>query len=102
MKSMYIIAAMFFLSAFSSPPKSIYEINFKTVDGVKVSMRQLQGKKIMIILLPVDQKDSSYMSQLKNFYAKHKNEVAIIGVLSIEQGYKDENKANAKKLIDGN
>lgn len=102
MKSIFVIAAMFLLSAFSSPPKSIYEISFKTIDGIKVNMRQLQGRKIMVILLPVDQKDTSYMTQLRTFYAKHKNDVAIIGVLSIEHGYKDEEKRSVKSLIDGN
>lgn len=92
----FIAITALLLFSFGMPSKSIYEISFKNIDGVKVDMKQYLRKKILITLIPMDQKEATYLNQLSDFYSKYKNQITIIGIPSVEHGYK-ENKRSALK-----
>lgn len=81
-----------------SPPESIYNISFNDINGNAVNMNQFHGKKILIMTIPVNQADTAVLNQLTGFQNKYKDSISVIGILSVEDGYKDENKAAVKAL----
>jgi glutathione peroxidase len=85
------------LFSFFLLPKSIYSIPFNNMDNQKVNLFQYNGKKIIFITLTGKEADST-LGQLAAFSITYKNSAAIIGVLSIEDGYDEANKKSLKVL----
>jgi len=70
-----------------------YDIEFNTAEGVPKKMSDWQGKKIMVVLLPVTENadNSIFLTQLDSLSRNTMNPVTVIGVPSIEDGYNSTN-----------
>lgn len=77
---------------------SIYEISFIKIEGGEQQMSAFQGKKILIVTLPIQQTASSdsLLYSLDSLNTLHSSNLVIIGVPSIEDGYTDALKDNLK------
>lgn len=82
------IASIFVFLVFfiSAKTQSIYDLNFKSISGDSISIKQFAGKKTMFIIVPLNKQDSVY-DQLHTFKQRYKDSVNIIGIVSIDDGY---------------
>lgn len=68
---------------------SIYDYSFPKIEGGTQNMSSFQGKRILIITLPIVQNASadSMLYSLDTLAAAHINNLSVIGVPSYEDGY---------------
>lgn len=97
-KLSFIISAFLLLSNIN-PPKYIYGIKFKDIDGNQTDLLRYRGEKVMVIILSGQEKDSVWLNQLTPFYQRYKDSIGIVAIPSIEDGYTDVNKAIVKRLF---
>jgi glutathione peroxidase-family protein len=95
MKYLRMVSVCILLLAFMPPPKSIYGIQLKDIDGTKIELVKYRGKKMVFIILSGREKDSAF-NEMSAFCARYKDSTAIFGVLSIEDGYTNANKESIK------
>lgn len=86
------------LLAFLQPPKSIYSLPLKDIDGTPIELVKLRGKKMVFIVLSGNEKDSA-VSELSAFCTRYKDSTAIFGMLSIEEGYNNANKESIRSVF---
>ena len=96
--AVFVCLSLSAIYSFALPPKSIYRIRFKDIDGNVVNMNSYRGKKLMVVTIPYNETDTAALNQLTRFYQKYRDSINIIGVLSIEDGYRDRDK-NAVRSI---
>ena len=75
---------------------NIYDFSITKMDGSTESLRDFQGKKMVIIILPVTKTtdDSLYLDSLSALGSRHADSLQMIGVLSYEDGYFDDSLYN--------
>jgi glutathione peroxidase-family protein len=68
---------------------SIYDYSFPKIEGGTQSMTTFQGKRILIVTLPIQQNASadSILYSLDTLAAAHTNNLSVIAVPSYEDGY---------------
>lgn len=68
---------------------SIYTIHITTIDGQDKSMQDFQGKKILIVVVPVTKTshDSAFLRTIDTISKVYAQGIAVIGVPSFEDGY---------------
>ena len=93
-----VISAAFLLS-YLNPPKYIYGIPFKDIDGKPASLLPYRGMKMMVIIVSGLEQDSGWLNRLAPFYQQYKDSIGIVAIPSIEDGYSDGNKATVKRLF---
>jgi len=90
-----ILKAILAITIFSgiSFSSSLYNIQITTMDGLNKPMSDFQGKKLLVIVLPVNRTaaDSLYLSAVDLLSKRYKDSVNIIGVPAYEYGYQDAN-----------
>lgn len=88
--------------AVGQEPETVYHLRFRDIDGAVVNMNQYRGKKILVMTMSAGgTADTALASQLNAFYKKYGDSVAVIGVFSIEDGYKSTEKSRLKsKYLD--
>lgn len=97
MKYFVSITLFFFQFLFTD---NLYDITIKTVDGNTIELRQFKGKKILILLLsPSSQDKVVSVNDVKKLNAKYQNSLVIIGISSIEAGFKAQDADKLKKLF---
>jgi glutathione peroxidase-family protein len=84
-----------------------YNNQITTHQGQVFSLGQFKGKKILIIVLPVSEtvSNSSILSVLDSFNSQYENQIIIIGIPSIDEGYTSDSSAvinNWYQKIGGN
>lgn len=86
-KIILIISGFFLLSMTSS--ESIYTHSVTTIEGQFRSIGDYQGKKLLIITLPIQQNASndSLLGSIDSIRAVHAASLVVIGVPSYEDGY---------------
>ena len=95
----------FFIFLFSvvctlSYAQSIYSISLKNIDGDSVSLEQYSGKKVLFIVLPLNNTDSLF-SQITRFQSRYGDSLRVIGLLSREDGYQEAHKPAVKAMYAG-
>ena len=87
------------LACFSHEGKSqrLMEQTVATFAGSMVKMSDFGGRRLLVIILPVDPADSIFQ-QVKSFCVTHKDSVQVIGVLSEEDGASVANSVNITKM----
>lgn len=95
MKSIIIVAAIFLLS-FALPPKGIYTIKIKDIDGSVTELAKYHGRKMVFIILSGSEPDS-VLNDLASFCSSYKGSATMIGILSMEDGYTEANKTSIKQ-----
>lgn len=88
------IAAITFLLSFAFPPKGIYDIKIKDINGEMKALSNYYKEKMVFIILSGKEADSA-LSTLSAFCTKYKDSAAVFGILSIEDGYSEA----SKKLV---
>lgn len=86
-KILLIISCSFLLSMTCT--ESIYTHSIVTIEGQMKPMTELQGKKILVITLPIQQNASSdsLLNALEALQVAHAGSLIVIGVPSYEDGY---------------
>jgi glutathione peroxidase-family protein len=74
----------------------LYSIHFTTIDDEDRSMQEFNGKKIMIVILPVTQTtdDSLFLRSVVRASENYGDKISIIGVPSFEDGFNTEDSNN--------
>jgi glutathione peroxidase len=93
-----IVTAAAFLFSFSLPPKSIYTVRMKDIDGRVIELEKFRGKKMVFIILSGKETDSA-INDLSSFNSKYKDSTIVIGVLSAEDGFVEADKDSVKKVF---
>jgi glutathione peroxidase len=68
---------------------SIYTIHIITINGQDKLMQDFQGKKILIVVIPVTKtaNDSAFLRTIDTVSRNYAQQISVIGVPSIEDGY---------------
>jgi glutathione peroxidase len=70
---------LIFLSLFLTPPHSIYDFKFKTIDGKEVKLSSFKGKKILIVNTASKCGFTPQYEDLEKLHQQYGNEVVLIG-----------------------
>jgi glutathione peroxidase-family protein len=83
------------LTAKAQPTDSL---TFNTIDGDSINLNQFAGKKVMLILLPIDtlEADSLFLVHIDSVARVYADSIEFIGVPSYEEGYQDSLLASIK------
>jgi glutathione peroxidase len=98
MKKLIVIAASFFLLSWGST-ESIYTHSVTTIEGVNKPLTAYQGKKMLIITLPMEQNNynDSLLHALDSMNTAYNGSLTIIAVPSYEDGYNTSIKESLKQ-----
>ncbi|OQP46233.1 hypothetical protein A4H97_31210 [Niastella yeongjuensis] len=95
MKHFFSLIALTVLLSFS-PSGDIYSVAVKALDGNSLDLNQYKGKKVLFVVLSLSAEDTTVRaSQLAELQDKYRSTLVIVGVPSIEAGFKT---ADADKL----
>ena len=88
MKLLLVLVSSFFISS-SYCQQSFYGLTVTTINGKQHTMKEYQGKKIWIVILPATQSasDKAYLSRIDSVGMVHKEQFTTIVVPSFEDGY---------------
>lgn len=88
MLRLILITICFFLTSMACV-ESIYTHSVKTIEGISKPLTNYQGKKILVITLPVQQNsfNDSLLYSLDSLGVAHSSSLIIIAVPSYEDGY---------------
>jgi glutathione peroxidase len=85
------VSAGLFLFSFILPPKGIYIIKPKNIDGGIIELSKYFRKKMVFVVVSGNETDA-IQNELSSFCQKYKDSCQVIGVLSIEDGYTEASK----------
>ena len=87
------------LIAFTAIYGGFYDNHITTIEGSDLSLQNLQGKTIMIVLLPVTktQQDIFALQRIDSLSRAYSDRITFIGVPSYEYGYTDNALLNTKQ-----
>ncbi|MGN6645497.1 MAG: hypothetical protein ACTHJT_03110 [Cytophaga sp.] len=79
---------------------NFYSLNIKTIDGKKIDLNSYKDRKILFIILPLNNNDSSIaiINALSIFRNKYRSKIEVIGIPSIEEGFKIGDEKKLKKI----
>jgi len=101
MKYLLTLALLTTLTAFQAP-ESFYSMEINNLEGRKMSLKDFQGKKILIVILPVAATDTTIsIEELSVLQKKYINSLVVIGVLAEETGYSPKEEKGIKNLYRG-
>jgi glutathione peroxidase-family protein len=71
------------------PPSGLYSLHFTTLEGNNKSMQDFQGKKLLVLVLPVTNSsaDSTFLHRVDSFSRRYADSVTFVGVPAQEFGY---------------
>jgi len=80
---------LFFIGLMSSFSGGIYDLNLVSLDGTSLALSQFQGRKLMIVVLPVTRlrKDSVQLQLLDSVSRQYSAQLTVLGVPSYENGF---------------
>jgi len=85
LKAIFLIIS---LSLYSS----VYDITISTLEGSTKPMSDFQGKRLLIIILPITKNpaDSSFLRIIDTLSRRYNNQIRFMGVPSFDDGYHNE------------
>ncbi|MFT3908295.1 MAG: hypothetical protein QM737_02630 [Ferruginibacter sp.] len=98
-KNSLVILLSLFLT-FPTLGQSIHNLSFTNIDGANVSLNTYAGKKVLFIIAPISISDSVKLDELKSFQLRYGDSVAIIGIMSIENGFSSANSSTIKSMYE--
>lgn len=87
MKKKILLIAVLIVLTKSMEAQNIHTLSPGSINGNPINFSQFTGNKIMVILIPFNRDDSVY-KQLISFRDQYKDKISIIGIPSVEDGYK--------------
>jgi len=98
MKYFFSLIVLTVLFSFS-PSDDIYNVAVKSLDGNNIDLNQYKGKKILFVVLPLSAEDTTInVKQLAQLQDKYRGTLVVVGVPSIEAGFKTHNADKVKML----
>lgn len=88
MKKIAFLNIVFTTIVSTSLAQKFSDLTFKDAQGETISLGNYSGKKIMFYILPLNASDPAY-GDLLAFKSRYLDTVAIIGILSIEDGFQN-------------
>ena len=80
----------------------LYGITIRNIDGNAIQLSQYRGKKLLFILLPVSAGDTTVaISDIARLQTTYQGSLVVIGIPSVEAGYKAEDADKLKKTYRG-
>lgn len=77
----------------------IYKITLRTIDGKRVDLASFKGKKMLFIICPTSSTDTVITTQeLIELQTRYENNLAVIGIVSEEAGYKGTDGLKVKNM----
>jgi glutathione peroxidase len=99
MKKLLILLFVSGVFSIIASGQSVYDLSFTNIDGGSVSLSTYEGKRILFIIAPVSAADSLRLDEIKTFQQRYgKDTLAIIGIMSNEDGYSAGNNTAIKNL----
>lgn len=97
MKPILLSLILFFLSG--PFQESIYDFNITSLEGENISLGSARGKKIMIVVLPVNETTGNtiFLAQLDSISRAHGENAVLIAVPSYEEGFSNDIRNNVKE-----
>jgi len=91
---------LFSLMLCLSQADDFYGIPLKNLDGNKIELASFRGKKVLFILLPMSDQDTAVrISDISHLQTTYQKTLVIIGVPSVEAGYKSGDANKWKKTF---
>ncbi len=86
-----IYISQFVIFSFWANAQSIPNSSMQTIEGDNIQLSMYQGKKLLVIVLPVSHSidDSLMLLNIESAFSQYKDSIAFIGVPSYEDGYAD-------------
>jgi len=88
-------SAGLFLFSFILPPKGIYSIKTKDINGGVIELAKYYSKKMVFVVLSGNETEAT-VNDLASFCLKYKDSCQVIGILSIEDGFSESGKGAVK------
>jgi len=90
----------FFIGMIGSFLNGIYDLSVVSLDGAPVPLSQFQGKKLLIVVLPVSRQanDISLLKAMDSISRKYSVQISVIGIPSGENGYVADSLASLKQF----
>lgn len=84
--------------------QDFYSASLTSIDGKNIDLNTYKGKKVLIIVLPLNESDVTVINDLAAFKSRYQSKINIIGIPAIDEGYKngDEKKLNKIYKLDKN
>lgn len=78
---------------------NLYNIHITTLEGLDKPMSDFQGKKLLVIVLPVstNASDSQYLRKVDSVSRTYQDSVNILGVPGFEYGFQDADTASLRQ-----
>lgn len=94
-KFISILIAIYALVSYSYG-QDFYAITLNSIDGKKIDLNSYKGMKVLIVVIPLNDSSAAAIDELASFKQNLGKKIAIIGIPSIEDGYRkaDDNKLN--------
>lgn len=100
MKKACFVTLLFLTLTVAASSQSLYNLTINNIDGDSVQLSSFSGKKLLVMILPLSDQDS-IAGQLVSLAGQHSDSVAVIGVISLEDGYTGEMKEAIKVFYGG-
>jgi Glutathione peroxidase len=99
-KYLFSLIMVFSLTAFCYIEGGFYDQPLTTMNNEAVNLHQFEGKRIVIVILPLSIEDSTGVTpeQIATLAINQKDSLVIIGVPGEEAGYSDAMKEQVKTL----
>lgn len=91
-----LLLSGFVLSGYGQ--SSVYTQSVTNIDGGQVLLNSYAGKKILFIIAPAKLADTAKVDELAAFNTRYGDTIKLIGIMSLEDGYVDSNKAAIKSM----
>jgi glutathione peroxidase len=97
MKKLILFLVNIFILAQLTNAQGYQQLSFTTIDGENFSLSFYSGKKVLFIIAPLAQADSSF-TQIQSFASRYQDTVKVIAIPSFEDGYQATNATALKAM----
>jgi glutathione peroxidase len=97
MKKVVLSLLKVFLLVQMANAQDYQQLSFNTMDGQSFSLSFFSGKKVLFVIAPLAQSDSTFL-QLQSFLNRYHDTVKVVAIPSFEYGYQPSNASAIKSL----
>ena len=95
-KTITLVLALYCCCTTMAQSASIHSIAVNDIDGASINLSSYQGSKLLICIAPNNIEDSNRIKEIGALLQQYGSQIKLIGVMSLENGYIDSNKAAIK------
>jgi glutathione peroxidase-family protein len=102
MKNIFLLTIGVVLSYIVQAQTSIYDQPVNDIEGNAISLTNYSGKKLLLIVLPLAEADTSVQQQLLRLQQRYDSSLLqVVGLVAMEEGYDSMNKASIQQQYSG-